>query len=70
MVVNIDNCDRLVFHPFVILVDINFEEPQSPASLPNGSKAAILAERYRSSGVRRFLLVKSEEKVRACASEQ
>jgi hypothetical protein len=25
MVVNIDNCDRFVFHPYVVLVDINLE---------------------------------------------
>src|ERR1039457_5360833 len=54
----------------VVWEDKGKSSPRKSATFPNGNNAAILAVRYRNSGVVGFLLVKSEEKLRACDPEQ
>jgi hypothetical protein len=53
----------------VVFADNGKSSPKKSATLPNGSKAAILAVRYFNSGVVGFLFVKSVEKLRPCDPE-
>src|ERR1700733_1411999 len=72
-----DSCSRLP--TFIVrlrtVLGVAWEDkgkssPRKSATFPNGNNAAILAMRYRNSGVMGFLLVKSVEKLRACDPEQ
>jgi hypothetical protein len=54
----------------VVWEDKGKSSPRKSATFPNGNNAAILAVRYRNSGVVGFLFVKSAEKLRACDPEQ
>jgi len=54
----------------VVWEDKGKSSPRQSATLPNGNHAAILAVRYRNSGVIGFLFVNSVEKLRACDPAQ
>jgi hypothetical protein len=61
---------RLRTVPAVARADIGRSSPRKSATFPNGNSAAILAVRYRNSGVIGFLFVNSVEKLRDCDPAQ
>jgi len=61
---------RLRTVPAVARADSGRSSPRKSATFPNGNSAAILAVRYRNSGVIGFLFVNSVEKLRDCDPAQ